>query len=118
MVCGEKLLPALTKHFTDNSDNKVFRFTFYCDFCNTGYEAPTTLFSGAGEVKLGAELPPIQKLLWQTEHEDAYERANRQALYYFTRCAECGKVVCEDCAGELADIPLCPDCRAKKILIK
>ncbi|MBU9728464.1 hypothetical protein [Diplocloster modestus] len=111
---GEKLLPPLTKRFRNESDNKTFRFTFYCDYCGTGYQAPTTPFSGAGEVRDDAELPPLQRLLWQTEYEDAYERANRQALYHFTRCAECGKVVCEDCLDEFEDIPLCPDCRAKQ----
>jgi hypothetical protein len=36
-------------------------------------------------------------ILWRTEHDAAYERANLEARLQFNRCVRCGKNVCEDC---------------------
>ena len=111
--CGKGSLPALTKRFSDESTQQEFKFTFYCDCCGTGYQSPPIPFSSA-TAESGATPAFIQKLLWQTEHEDAYERANQQAMRCFTKCAECGKWFCEDCLDEFAEIPLCPGCREKQ----
>ena len=110
---GKGSLPALTKRFSDESTQQEFKFTFYCDCCGTGYQSPPIPFSAA-TADNAAKPAFIQKLLWQTEHEDAYERANQQAMRCFTKCAECGKWFCEDCLDEFAEIPLCPGCREKQ----
>ena len=109
---GKSSLPALTKRFTDESTEQEFKFTFYCDCCGAGYQSAPILFSA---VTAQSAMPAfIQKLLWQTEHEDAYERANQQAMRCFTKCAVCGKWFCEDCLDEFAEVSLCPGCREKQ----
>ena len=107
---GKKSLPPLTKRFSDESTEQAFKFTFYCDCCDAGFQSPPIPFSEAGTEK-DKKPAHIRKLLWQTEHEDAYERSNRRAMRCFTKCAKCGKWVCEDCLDEFAKTPLCPGCR-------
>ena len=110
---GKRSLPALTKRFSDESTDQEFKFTFYCDCCGAGYQSPPIPFSGAA-AESGAKPAFIRKMLWQAEHEDAYERANRQAMLCFTKCAGCGQWFCEDCLDEFAEVPLCPECREKQ----
>lgn len=107
-------LPALTKRFTDESTEQEFLFTFYCEHCGAGYQSPSIPFSGAATADGFQSFTVAQKLIWSAEHDDAYERANQRALSVFTPCASCGKQICEDCQDELADLVLCPDCRAKR----
>ena len=111
---GKSRLPALTRRFTDESTEREFKFTFYCEHCGTGYQSPAIPFSGAATAGSFENFTRSQKLIWSAEHEDAYERANQRAQAIFTPCTGCGKLICEDCADELADIALCPDCRAKE----
>lgn len=107
----ESRLPALTEKCTDESTEREFRFTFYCECCGTGFQTPALPFSGADGVGGFHTFTTAQTLIWQAEHEDAYERANQQAMFYFQPCMGCGKKICEDCTDELADEALCPDCR-------
>lgn len=115
-MTGKNRLPALTKRYSDESTEKEFRFTFYCEHCGAGYQSPPIPFSGASQAGDFASFTRAGRLIWAAEYEDAYERANRRALSIFTPCAQCGKQICEDCQDELADIVLCPDCRAKNNL--
>ena len=113
-MLNKSFLPPLTQKITDESTIKEFIFTFYCDHCGTGYQTPPIPFTGAikdGDLK---HLTKTQKLIWEAEHEDAYERANQRALLIFTPCAQCGKMICEDCQDELAKVTLCPTCRNNK----
>lgn len=106
-------LPPVTKRMTDESDTKRFRFTFYCDFCGAGYLTQDILFSAETAPDRFEDFTNSQKLIWDAEHEDAYERGNRSAMLVFIPCEECGKYICETCGGELESDTICPECRQK-----
>jgi hypothetical protein len=52
-------------------------------------------------------------MIWDSEHEDAYERANRESMLAFTRCADCERMVCEDCMNNLEQ-NICVDCENRR----
>jgi hypothetical protein len=63
----------------------------------------------------GFELPideKIRSMLWNQQHEEAYERANREAGAVFSRCQDCGCRICDDCLiqVELEKDGKCKDC--------
>lgn len=111
---AKRRLPPLTKRMTDESDTMRFCFTFYCDCCGAGYRTQDIFFSQEKAPVSFKDFTNAQKLIWNAEHEDAYERGNRSALLVFTPCEECGKYICETCAGELETDTLCPACRQKR----
>lgn len=104
-------LPTVTKRMTDESDAKGFRFTFYCDRCGTGYQTKKIPFSITDAPGRLEDFTKAQKLIWNAEHEDAYERGNRTALITFDACEDCGQYICETCGGELEPDTACSDCR-------
>ena len=108
------LLRSVTKRADDNSTAKEFRFTFYCDHCGEAYLSDPIPFSVPDAPGRLEDFTDIQLLIWNAEHEDAYERANRHAQLTFLPCEICGKRVCDECNGELMDDTLCPDCRQKQ----
>ena len=104
-------LPPVTKKMTDESDEKKFQFTFYCDCCAAGFRTLEIPFSAANAPPRFKDFSGAQRLIWDAEHEDAYERGNREALIRLPACEDCGRHICEICNGEFAEDTLCPDCR-------
>ena len=39
------MLQSCTEKYTDNSDEKMFRFIFFCDCCGAPFEAPPIPFT-------------------------------------------------------------------------
>lgn len=104
------MLESVTKKWEDDSNLERFKFSFYCDCCgkrivtleykfNSGFKPK--LFMSEAERK-------ARELIWQKDHDSAYERANNDALLQFNRCPKCGGRVCDDCYSISDD--LCFDC--------
>jgi hypothetical protein len=84
----------LTRQITDNSDEKGFAFSFFCDICGKQWKSRPVLFDTGG---MTIEHEEARMLLWMKEHSAAYEQANLDARLQFNRCPVCGKWVCDAC---------------------
>lgn len=87
------MLSPVTKKITDHSTDYSFEFTFHCDLCGKKWRSTLLQYSNKAEALNKSALA----LLWQTEHDAAYERANQEAIRQFNRCPKCGKMVCNEC---------------------
>jgi len=89
------MLASVTKRFKNLSTPENFIFLFYCDRCGKEWQSDTYAFNPRGFE------PPIDEnirsMLWNQQHEEAYERANREASVRFNRCQALGCRVCDDC---------------------
>jgi len=89
------MLAPVTRQYKDISTTETFAFVFYCDRCSSEWRSDTYLFS-----MMGFEPPldeNIKAMLWNQQHEEAYERANCEAGARFNRCPHCGCRICDDC---------------------
>jgi len=94
------MLKPLTKKMTDESEWGAYRFTFYCDLCGSPRQSITYQSDSGGSPNKDTE---------EKEHFAAYERANREAYNWFTRCPVCGKVVCDSCF-RIEEEDFCQEC--------
>lgn len=106
-------LPSITKKMTDESNDRQFQFTFYCDTCGKAFQTSIIPFSGASDNDISFEKrsPYIKSLIWYSEYEDAFERSNKEALIRFNYCNACGKYFCSDCAGDIIVDTICLKCK-------
>ena len=95
------MLKPITQKVLDESEEGVYRFTFYCDIC----ESPWHSVSYYSDTE---ENPDEQTR--ELEHTAAYERANREALSWFNRCPVCRRVVCDKCFRILDETDMCAEC--------
>ena len=100
------MLKPITQKMTDESEDDVFRFTFYCDICGSAKQSHPFISETEG---YGIPVDPAQR---DREHDDAYERANREMIRSFNRCPVCMRFVCDDCFYLLDDKHLCKECNA------
>lgn len=112
------MLTSCTQKYTDESDERAFRFTFYCDRCGKPYKGQELSFMGGQETETECE-KELWELKWQKEHTQAFERANHDASYHFFCCPGCGEYVCSDCtvseklpSGDVRD--LCRKCNVRQ----
>lgn len=119
-------LQPFTRNFADNSTEAGFQFTFFCDICNDGYKTKFVesktykkggLLRGLGSaVSLGSSLVGLHGVeravergadilterfegmspQWHKEHEEAFGRAQNEAMGHFHRCPKCTRWVCEN----------------------
>lgn len=90
------MLQAFTKRWTDESTSKEFTFTFYCDLCGKPWKSiPIPFSEGEGKKSLFKFLG-LTNAQWKNEHKDAFERANREAMFHFNRCLVCKRWICDD----------------------
>lgn len=104
------MLPPLTRRMEDRSSTGCFRFSFYCDLCGKEWRAEPVRFNGRdGDPTLSGK---VTQLIWQSQHAAAYERANREAMFWHNRCPVCGRWVCQDCfcLREDAGSDVCRNC--------
>ena len=89
------MLKPITRQYKDLSTADSFNFAFYCDRCGKEWRGDIYEFDPKGFE------PPIDEkirsMLWNQQHEEAYERANREAGAIFNRCPSCGCRICDDC---------------------
>ncbi|HYE82510.1 MAG TPA: hypothetical protein VEG39_10155 [Clostridia bacterium] len=105
------MLGPITRQIRDCSTERDFCFTFYCDICNSPWESVPVRGSLENGCGCGAE---AKALIWRSEHDAAYERANREAVKHFNRCPICKRFVCDDCFLILPDQDLCIECAEKR----
>jgi hypothetical protein len=107
------MLEAITSKFIDLSTADSFAFSFYCDDCGREWRSATLAFRCEGFSQPMEE--SVRSMLWNGQHEAAYERANREALFFFNRCPVCGRLVCDDCfhATETERTDMCRQCASK-----
>jgi hypothetical protein len=107
------MLPPVTKEITDHSTDRSFEFIFHCDGCRKEWRSSLIQFSKNAEEYDKS----TYALIWQVEHDAAYERANNEAIRNFNRCPKCGRMVCNECfvldAGSKGE-DLCSECVPKQ----
>lgn len=93
------MLKPVTKDFSDISTLKQFEFEFYCDCCGKAIKPPVLEFvSGFKEISLlNSDVKKARDIIYATDHDRAFERANIEALYELNRCEICRDMVCDDC---------------------
>ena len=108
------MLDPVTKKFENGSTLEEFKFIFFCDVCGRAvkeiaypYKPPfkAKIFISKSERK-------ARELIWQSDHASAYDRANKEVLFYFNHCPACGRRVCDDCYNDEEGI--CRECSKKK----
>ncbi len=114
------VLHAATKKWEDLSTTQTFKFIFYCDCCGKQLPSPDYAWESGFKPKilLSRAERKARELVWQQDHEAAYERAN---LYMLANrihvCEICGANVCGDCAvycDELKGGVCCDKCLHEK----
>jgi len=89
------LLPSFTQKYTDESTDEEFVFSFYCDLCDNSWKSIPISFSQANQKGFWKSLFISLSTLRKIEHKDAFERANREGMFYFNRCPACKRWVCD-----------------------
>lgn len=107
----EYMLRAFTELYTDESTETEFSFTFYCDICNNSWKSVPVPFSGREQKVLFGAVPVRKTGRWKQEHEQAFERANQEAMMHFNRCPICKRWVCDKDFD--IDDAACSICRSK-----
>ncbi len=100
------MLPPITRNYDDRSTEEYFFFVFYCDECGKPWESEKYPFYLTNSPALSEAEKRAHKILWEAEHYSAYERANTEALFHFSRCQKCGRRLCDDCFSEFESICL------------
>ena len=103
------MLAPVTRQFKDLSTADSFEFVFTCDRCGKEWRSDIYAFD-----LRGFESPMDEKIrcmLWNQQHEEAYERANREVGAMLFRCPVYGCRVCDECYCEASDdSDRCADC--------
>ncbi|MGI6318985.1 MAG: hypothetical protein ACOX1J_09750 [Dethiobacteria bacterium] len=90
------MLQSFTKKYTDLSTEDEFAFIFYCDVCDKAWKSVPIPFSQRERKSFFKKLFGVYTSLWNAEHKDAFERANREGMLHFNRCTVCNRWVCDD----------------------
>jgi len=86
---------ALTEKTVDHSDLRGYCFSFFCEICGKEWISSRQPFSGG--CCTAVENDEALKMLWSAEHRAAFDEANLEAHFHFSRCPFCGKWVCTEC---------------------
>ncbi len=114
------MLDPATKKWEDQSTIQKFKFLFFCDCCQKSIPSSDYEFHSGFKPKLIMSRAErrARDLIWQRDHDAAYERANLHMFQnYIHRCEICGAGICGDCAcvcDELKGGVCCEKCRKEK----
>lgn len=100
------MLPPITKKYTDLSTPDFFLFRFVCDCCAEGWESEKYPFSQRDSAPKTEAEKYAHDLIWMSEHDAAYERANNEVIFHFNKCKGCGNRVCDNCFRVFEDVCL------------
>jgi hypothetical protein len=78
---------AFTQRYKTYHTKDGYRFTFYCDLCETYYETEEIISDSFSE---------------------ALQKGQNEAKFYFNKCHECGKWICDEHYNE--DVMKCIEC--------
>ena len=113
------MLKSCTRRYSDESNEKRFCFTFFCDCCGAAVQSTPIPCTVTIAMKSPSEVEiELYKLRWQKEHTQAFARANQEASIYFFGCPGCGKYVCPNCVVSTFTpsediLDRCPECSAR-----
>lgn len=112
-----------TRNYHDLSTEQGFQFEFFCDRCGNGYQTEfqasmsgkiADIADAAGSL-LGGFFNNASNLAnraksagWEKAHDAAFAQAVEEARPHFNKCKRCGKYVDEDCWNKTK--VLCKDC--------
>ncbi len=114
------MLEPATKKWEDKSTTKIFKFIFFCDCCGKEILSPEYEFQSGFRAKIFISEAErrAREIIWQRDHDFAYERANLHMLQnHIHRCEICFASICGDCAyvcDELEGGVCCEKCLAEK----
>ena len=100
------MLPPVTKKYDDHSTDVYFQFGFHCDECGALWTSEQYPFSLRDSPSASLGERRAHEILWKAEHDAAYERANTEALFHFSKCPRCGKRLCDKCFSEFGEMCL------------
>lgn len=106
------MLPPITKKYSDLSTDSDFSFSFFCDRCGETWTSQRYPFSLSHSAPGNSAEVRAHEIMWQSEHDAAYERANIEAILHFNKCPRCGDLVCDSCFRIFDD--LCEGCYSEK----
>lgn len=100
------MLDTVTKKYVDASTEEQFNFSFFCDCCGKVVSTTKLAFRSGFEKKLflSRTEQKAREIIWQRDHDSAYERANVEALKKLNRCVVCGTAICNDCTIECNEV--------------
>ena len=108
------MLKTITKNYRDRSTDGFFKFSFYCDRCGKEWTSEEYPFvHGFGE-KLSENEKRAKEILWRSDHDAAFERANLEARLRFNVCKICMEAVCDECFAMEEDEEICINCAEEK----
>ena len=108
------MLKTITKLFRDRSTDRFFQFSFYCDSCGKEWTSEEYPFVHGFSDKLTEDERRAKEILWRSDHDAAFERANLEARLRLNACKSCGSVVCDECFAMEEEDDLCVDCASRK----
>ena len=113
------MLDAVTKKYVDSSTEEQYGFSFFCDCCGKVVSTTKLAFRPgfAKKLFLSRTEQRARELVWQRDHDSAYERANVEALKMLNRCVVCGAAICNDCTVECDEVDgktVCVGCARKR----
>lgn len=114
------MLEAVTKKWEDCSTTESFRFVFFCDCCGRAISSPEYQFESGFKPKLlmRESERKARELIWQHDHDAAYERANLNMMTdHIHTCEVCESHICGDCTvfcDELNGGVCCVSCVEKR----
>lgn len=103
----------------DVSDEKAFRFRFYCERCDAAYESDAqprlhedynAFIDSVGQLLREATDgdPEPADDATQFEHDAALRAASTQVAEHFHQCPQCGEWICDRCWNR--SLLLCEKC--------
>ncbi len=102
------VLQRITKKCRDRSTERFFKFSFYCDACGKEWISESYHFEHAFPSEMSEGEKQAREIMWRTDHDAAFERANLEARLRLSRCSRCGRCVCDECFSLEED--LCTHC--------
>lgn len=108
------MLKSITKKMQDRSTDQFFKFSFYCDRCGKEWTSEPYSFEHSFSDNLTQAERSARDIMWRTDHDLAFQRANLEARLRFNQCGSCHNIVCDECFAMEEDDDLCVDCASRK----
>ncbi len=108
------MLKTVTKKVKDRSTDRFFKFSFYCVRCGKEWTSDPYYFENCFSDNLSESERRAKDIMWRTDHDAAFERANLEARLRFDQCNSCRRNVCDECFAMEEEDDLCVDCAKQR----